>query len=371
MKDSEILNYSVQISDGLTQTSADGISLAFDSKYGIMFGAYMPGLQGNYGESRGRISLCYFPASQPTNIRTIDVVIEKDAYCPNALGLGDGKVRVFYEKNSRADGDHITAYKDFDYINQTLSEEKVVMLKRDDGNLVPLCTSEQFAYLNKHGYKKQTFVKSEQIAFGSHTIFRANDGYVYGVITSYLAEPILYRSSDNLESLEFFAICPYSAQYEMDYKFVGNKIMGVFRTPAERDSIYFTTSDDNGKSWSEPYLIKDSVSCRPRIINYAGGVLVIANHFNSDTGNRPAIQQARTSVRLYIVKGDERPNEKTLVKELYSKCGIVNVCAVDILGDVYFAYSTSRLALEYHNGNPMVRGKDAIRYAPLGDLTIE
>ncbi len=371
MKDSEILNYSVQINDGLTQTSADGISLAFDSKYGIMFGAYMPGLQGNYGESRGRISLTYFPASQPTNSRTIDIAVEKDAYCPNILGLGDGKVRVFYEKDSRLDADHVTVYKDFDYITQTLSEEKVVMLKRDDGKKVALCTSEQFAYLNKHGYKNQTYKNSEQISFGSHTIFRGEDGYVYGAITSYLAQPILYRSSDNLESLEFFAICPYSAQYELDYKFVGNKIMAVFRTPTEKGSIYFTKSSDNGKTWSEPYLIKDSIPCRPRLINYNGGALVIANHFNDDTGNRPAIQQARTSVRLYIVKGDELPNEKTLVKELYSKCGIVNVCAVDILGDVYFAYSTSRLALEYLNGNPMVRGKDAIRYVNLGDLTVE
>ena len=57
------------------------------------------------------------------------------------------------------------------------------------------------------------------------------------------------------------------------------------------------------------------------------------------------------------------------MSELYSKCGIVNVSAIDVLGDVYFAYSTSELALEYQNGNPKVRGKDAIRYVKLGDLT--
>ena len=53
---------------------------------------------------------------------------------------------------------------------------------------------------------------------------------------------------------------------------------------------------------------------------------------------------------------------------MYSKYGIVNVCVQDVLGDIYFAYSTSELALEYHNGNPKVRGKDAIRYVKLGDL---
>ena len=38
-----ILNFSTQISNGLSETGADGASLAFDSKYGIMFCAYMPG----------------------------------------------------------------------------------------------------------------------------------------------------------------------------------------------------------------------------------------------------------------------------------------------------------------------------------------
>ena len=37
MKTSNILNYSYQISDGLTQTSSDGIFMALDKKYGIMF----------------------------------------------------------------------------------------------------------------------------------------------------------------------------------------------------------------------------------------------------------------------------------------------------------------------------------------------
>ena len=52
-----------------------------------------------------------------------------------------------------------------------------------------------------------------------------------------------------------------------------------------------------------------------------------------------------------------------------SKCGVLNTCMVDVLDDVYFSYSTSGLALEYHNGNLLVRGKDAIRYVKLGDLS--
>ncbi len=368
MKNSEILRFSTQINNGLTETSGDGIGLTFDSKFGIVFGSYMPGHQGCYGESRGRIGLCYFPASQPTNIKFVEISTDKDVYCNNIWGLGDGKVRVIYERDSRDEGDHETCYKDFDYLTGELSEEKVMMLKKEDGSIVKLNTTEQFAYLEKHGYNNHTYLNTEQIAFGSHTIFRGEDGYVYGVITSYLAEPILYRSKDDLATLEFFAICPYTAQYEMDYKFLNGKIYGVFRTPAERDSIFYTTSSDMGKTWTEPVLIKDSVSCRSRVINYGERILVSANHFNNDTGNRPEIQQGRTGIRLYFAENGA-PCEDNMVMELYSKSGMVNVALIDVLGDVYLGYSTSELALEYQNGNPKVRGKDAVRFVKLGDLT--
>lgn len=363
VKTSEILDISVQINDGMTQTSADGASLAFDAKYGIMFCAYMPGFQGHYGESRGRISLTYFPASQPTNAMTIDIASGRDVYVPNIVGLGEGRVRVLYEDNSKADCDHFICYKDFDYLTGALSEEKHVMLKKEDGSIVPLAGTEQFSYLEKHGYFNHRYKATEQIAIGSHTIFKGVDGCHYGAVTSFLAEPILYRSSDSLATVEFFAICPFAAQYEMDYKFLGDTIYGIFRTDKDIDSVGFTTSEDMGKTWSEPVYFKESIQCRPRLILYNDSFLMSYNYYNDDTGNRPAVQQGRTSVRM--VYGDDM----TVVADLYSKCGIVNVGLIDILGDVYMAYSTSELALEYQNGNPMVRGKDAIRYVKLGDMT--
>ena len=36
------MTHSVQINDGLTQTSADGVNMVFDREYGIMFCVYMP-----------------------------------------------------------------------------------------------------------------------------------------------------------------------------------------------------------------------------------------------------------------------------------------------------------------------------------------
>lgn len=357
---------STQINDGLTQTSADGACLHFDSKYGIMFCAYMPGKQGKYGESRNKISLSYFPASQPTNIRFIDISEGNDEYLPNILGLGDGKVRVFYEKFSRAEGDHPLCYKDFDFINNTLSEEKNVMVKKSSGEIVPYSLSVVFEYLEDMGFNNHILLNTEQI--GCCTPFKGDDGYVYGGATSYLSEVALFRSADDMSTIEFFAVFPYQAQYEFEYRFLNNKIYAMFRTNNETNSICYTSSSDMGKTWDEPVSIEESIQCRPRMLCYKGNILMAYNYYNMDTGCRPNVQQGRTAVRICVLE-EKNSNKTRIIKDLHSKYGIVNICLADILGDLYMSYSTSELALEYQNGNSMVRGKDAIRYVKIGDLS--
>lgn len=356
------LEGSVQINNGFTETSGDGVNMCFDSKYGIMFCAYMPGAQGHYGESRGRISLSYFPPSQPTNIKFVEIAKGNDEYVPNIISLGDGKVRVLYEKNSKADGDHVVCYKDYDYLLDTLSEENIVMLNKE-GTKVLLTGSEQFEYLEKHGFFNHTYCATEQITIGGGTIFQHEDGCHYGAISSFLSEVILYRSRDNMASVEFFAIYPKPAQYEFDYKFLNGTIHAVYRTNREIDAISYTSSQDYGKTWTEPVDFKESIQCRPRIIIHNNDILMSYNYYNNDTKYRPEIQQGRTSVRICYKDID------AIVCDLYSHYGIVNVCLCDILNDVYMAYSTSVLALEYQNKNSMVRGKDAIRYIKLGNLS--
>ena len=378
------LERAVQINNGLSDTSADGAQLVFDKKYGIMFCAYMPGTQGSYGESRGRISLSYFPATQPTNIRFVTVVEEKDVYCQNAFGLGDGKVRILYEKNSRAEGDHLTCFKDFDFKTETFSAEKTVKVKLEDGSVTDLCTSVQFSYLEDHGFFNHRLISTEQVNVGCCTFSSASDAglngssgeesdecfeenVVFGAITSGFAEPILYRSYDNLETLEFFAIYPNPANYEFDYKFLDGVIYGICRTESEIDCEQTSRSYDVGKTWTEPRPIIGSIPCRPRLIIYGGNVLYACNMFDMNTGNRPEIPQGRTHIRLHLGK-NENPNENVVIADLHRKYGMVNMCIYDLMGDLYLAYSTSEAALEYQNGNPKVRGKDAIRYIKLGDL---
>lgn len=364
----DILDRSVQINDGLTQTSADGPSLVFDKKYGIMFCTYMPGFQGHYGESRGKIALSYFPASQPTNIRFVDIAVGNDVYCNTSVGLGDGKVRVIYEKDSREEGDHRICYKDFDFRTEQLSEEKYIQVRRADGTLAPLCLSEVFAYLDSLGLHNHSYCKTEQWA--TTGIFRDAQGTHYGCYTSVCAEPVLYRSDDFMETVEFFAACPKTAEFEFVYRFLNGTIYAIYRTPPERNSLYYITSPDMGKTWTEPVLLENSVSCRPSMLVYGGHILMVYNYYNPDTENRPPIQQGRTTLYLRYGEADD-PNQNPLVAKLYRKGGMVNISVAEILGDIYLAFSTSELALEYHNGNPIVRGKDSIRYAKLGNLIPE
>lgn len=359
------LENSVQINDGLTQTSADGAVLAFDKKYGIMFCSYMPGRQGSYGESRGKISLSYFPATQPTNIRFVDIAEDDDVYCSMCIPLGNGRVRVIYEKHSKADRDHSVCYKDFDFLSQDLSEEKEIMVKRADGTLSKLCLSEVYAYLDSKGLHNYRYCPTEQWAACAPFVHK--DGKAYAAYTTVYSEPVLYRSDDNFATVEFFAAYPKAIEYEFGFRILDGKIYAIYRTENQVGSIHCTTSDDMGETWSEAIAIEDSIPCRPGIVVHKNKILISYNHYNEDTGSRPKIQQARTSIRFKYGVNDN-PSNYPIVGEVYRKYGTVNTSMIDILNDVYFAFSTSEAALENHNGNPIVRGKDAIRYVKLGDV---
>lgn len=358
------LRFSTQINDGLHETCADGASLAFDAKYGIMFCAYMPGYHGDYGESRGKIHLSYFPASQPTNIRYVEVARGEDVYVPNILGLGDGCVRVFYERNSRKDGDHTICFRDFNFITEILTEEKIISVKKEDGTLTPLCLSAVNCYLDKNGFCDHVYRASEQMIFGGFTPFRDEEGYTYGALPNELSEVVLFRSKDNMETVEFFAIYPRKVQYEFDYKMLDGKIYALYRTTKQETGNTFSYSEDGGKTWSEPANMENSIECRPRVIISGGRVVLAYNYFCDNCGKRPKVIMGRTAIKICTLEGGE---VKELL-DLYSKYGIVNVALCDVLGDVYLAYSTSHSALEYQNGTPYVRGKDAIRFICLGDI---
>lgn len=366
----ELFQRSVQISNGLRETSADGCSLAFDKKYGITFCSYMPGKQGKYGESRGRVALSYFPATQPTNIRFVTVAEGHDEYCNNILSLGDGKVRIFYEKDSYLDGDHEIAFRDFDFIEEKLGEEKIMRFTPNGLDGGALCLSGVFSFIEERGYRNHRYLADEQISIGGSTFFKGEDGLSYGAVTSYYSEVVLVRSHDGMASVEPFAVFPYPVQYEFDYKFLNGKIYAIFRTDKKRNSICFSFSEDMGKSWSEPVELQESIACRPRIISYGDTLLMCYNYFNDAVSRAYPMPSGRTAVKMRLVDCDD-PNKCTLVADIFFRYGLVNASVMAVSDEIYLGFSTSLIPLQclnYGGEDPHIHGKDAIRFVRLGQL---
>ncbi|MBQ0106151.1 MAG: exo-alpha-sialidase [Armatimonadetes bacterium] len=352
-----IFDMSVQVNDGLTQTNASAVETAFDTKYGIIFCAYLTGF-GNYGEQRGVVGLSYFPATQPTNSRTITVAEEEGLYEPNILGLGNGCVRIFYVKSS---GDKIYYYKDFNFITRELTEEKQVCVKINNDTF-PIHPDWYKNYLLKKGYND--FETAEYKGHG--LILTSNlkryDNTVYGTLTSYDYYPIIFRSDDNMATITPICIYPIICDFELDICLKDNIIHSVAR--CHDGTIKYNTSDDMGKTWSDPVILENGCMCRPQIMTFRDQILIGYNIKDENTGHRPRYSD-RTHIKLLLGNSPD-PNKNECILDYHSIYGVVYFRLVDILGDLYMAYSDSRIGLETLNTDDREEdGKEAIRWVKL------
>ena len=355
-----ILDKSVQVNDGLTQTNASAVECHFDKKYGIVFCAYLTGF-GNYGEQKGKVGLSYFPATQPTNSRHIIISNEEGVYEPNILGLGDGKVRVFYVKSY---GDKQYYYKDYNYISQILSEEKPVKVNIDN-NLIPLTPGWYKDYLIQKGYTDFETAEYKGHGLIMTSDLKSFDNCVWGTLTSYDYYPIIFKSQDNMETITPVAIYPIICDFELDLCF-HNKIMhSVAR--CHDGTIKYSKSPDFGKTWSKPYILENGSSCRPQITVYNNQLLIGYNIKDTNTDYRPPVSD-RTHIKL-LLGNNEDPNTYKCILDLHSNYGIVYFRIIDILGDLYMAYSDSQIGLQTINTDEKEEdGKEAVRYVKLGHL---
>ena len=360
------LKDSVQISDGMSQTSGDGVRFAYDKKYGVMFAAYMPGEQGHYGESRGKIALAVFPPTQPENLRTVIISNEQDDYGCQCLPLGNGVVRVFWVRRSRESNYHFSMYRDYDFINDALTEPANVQFS-SGGETVNFRSKVINDYLKANGYPDSTYGDTEPYCLQGCSMF--TDGtYWYASSADNSSPALLIRSADNGITWSPFAICPYTTEFEFDYRIISGVIYAIYRT-GDSPSIKFTRSADGGNTWLTPIVLDGSEACRPNMIKYKNGLLLGYNLTNKGTEYRPAVVNGRTEVKfVYMADPQENPRTRTSFIKIHSNYGIVNIAMAEILGDVYMAYSTSIQAMEYQNGDSLVRGKDAVRFVKIGYL---
>ena len=350
-----------QISDGLNQTAACGSAAVYDKANGLMFVSYMTGLRRAYGESTGKICLSVFSPSQPTNIRhrVIDEGVgqSRGVLCTAHYLVGDRRTRVLFTTTR---GEKATFYRDYDFESDTVSERTRVFFRTNSGD-VDLVNETYAAYLAENGYTvdctAEPIVNKVSLYGGEYYTAVTLDGPSY---------PVLCRIQENV--LVPFAICSEMTTYEYRYIINDSGIYGVFRVPPDDHNTGhggYTVSQDFGKSWRTS-IFEDGVQSRPDVMEYYGKPLVIYN-YKSDKPleNLPPMHNNRNAVK-FVYDGK-------VVKDIFSKYGIVEHETVSICGDLYMVFSNCPQALSgenrmawSENGHSVEQGKEAIQWMKLG-----
>lgn len=331
--------HAYQINDGLHETASCGNAVCYDLHRGLIFSEHMSGEQCMYGESSGIVNLSVFPPSQPWNIRFVQIDKIPNAsrgfLCTAIYLVGDARVRIVYTRDR---GEELGAYyKDYDFLTDTLSERKTMYLHTDEGN-VNVENKTIARYYESQGYKCPSDCAP---IINKVTLF---DGELYTAITlDGPGYPILCKIKDDV--FYPFAIVPEVGRYEFRYYRDANAIYGLNRSEFDDTGvgkIGYWVSGDDGKTW-EKTVFEDGIQSRPDILNYYGKPLVIYNYRSEKSHeNFPPMHHHRNSIK-FIYDGK-------VIKDVYSKYGIVEYDTISICGDLYMQYSDTSQALMYQNG---------------------
>lgn len=355
-----------QISDGLNFTAACAAASVYDKENGLMFVSYMTGLRKRYGESTGKVCLSVFPPSQPTNIRhrILDEGVgeSRGLLCTAHYLVGDRRTRVLFTTTK---GEKAAFSREYDFETDTVSERRRIYLRTRQGDL-DLVNETYHQFLNENGYSVNCGM--EPII---NKVCRYN-GELYTTVTldgpSY---PVLCRIEGDV--LVPFAICPDKTTYEFRYLINDSGIYGVFRVPPDDHGTGhggYTESHDGGKTWKTS-VFEDGIQSRPDIMEYYGKPLVIYN-FKSDRSveNFPPMHNNRNAVKMVY--------DGRVIKEIFSKYGIVEHETLSICGDLYMSFSNCPQALSSENnqawsenGRGVEQGKEAIQWMKLGYILSE
>lgn len=368
----DIINNSIQINDGLKETCAASNSNAYDKEYGILFCAHNShGLTAypSYGESDGRTVLQVFPPEQPWNKK--EMIIDegtganRKVLSPNLLGLGKGKVRIFWNEHHT---DNCIKYREYDFVTDKLGEtQKAKMLL--NGQEVDITPANAKAYVSSKGFTPPG--TSNTII---NKFFKAEDGTIYTTITLDAdCYGIICKVKDNY-LMEPFAICPTVTQYELPTVVNGTNIYCLGRKRGEA-GIFFQMSKDMGVTWEPMKTMTAGIASRPMLDWYRGGLLITYNYKNtSSTDNFPPMHNYRNAIKM-LWGLEEDPNKNQVILDVFSKYGFVEYSIANVYDEIYFIYSNTRKALSvannkawFENGSYVEQGKEQINFAKLGYL---
>ena len=352
-----------QISDGLTQTAACAAAVAYDRAAGLVYVSYMTGLPGRYGESTGKLCLSVFPPAQPTNIRhrVIDLGVgqSRGLLCTAHYLAGPGRTRMLFTTTR---GEKAAFARDYDFASDTVSERREVLLRTGAGDL-RLDNASYRAYLADRGYTVES---------GAEPIINKVTSYGGALYTAVSIDDagygILCRIEDTV--LVPFAVCPEATTYEFRYIVDAGGIHAVFRVPPDDHGTGhggFTESADGGKTWRTA-VFADGVQSRPDILEYEGKPLVVYNYKSGrPLDGFPPMHNSRNAVKLV--------RDGAVLRDLFSRYGIVEHETISICGDLYMAFSNCPQALSTENGAAWLedgvrveQGKEAIQWMKLGRL---
>lgn len=339
-----------QINDGLKQTCASAVEIAYSHKYGIVSAVYLTS-SSNYGEQKGNIGLSIYPAGQPGNAKYLSVSSGNQEFEPNILQIADDTVRVFFIDNT-----HKYYYKDVNILTYEIGEKHAVSFNSGD-----LSDSACDAYLTSNGYSGYTPASGgDGINFVMK--FFEYDSKVYGAICGTKYYPILVYSSDNCASLTPFAIYPYLTSYEFNYVIDANEIQALSRhgdQASSRLAIKYAYSTDNGSTWTRQDCF-NSYDSRPELFYYNDELYFIYN-VNYPVSDKYPRKNSRTAI--LIGKINNHALENVWMK--YSNYGLVYPRTLVMFNDIYIAYSNSLLGLMKDNLDNSDESKEQIRWVKL------
>ena len=332
----EVFHDKVQVSDIERFTSSSAPISCFDPVRKRMFTPYHASYSG-YGEQASVFALAAIPVPA-VNRASSSILLESDVpfqgksynWPIDAFSiLFNGRPRIFF----LAGADY---YYCFDWSPEK-SEIKdgihPVLCKMDEKSQPqPLTTEAVEAYLKAHGCTGYNLLGDSK----EHIICTAKPSWYgsdfYGMITSFLSPPILFRCRDDM-TFEFCGIVPALAKYECQTAVLNGKIHALLRGASGDE---FWTAEE-GEWQFRPCGRLGMSETRPQLMRYDDSLL-LAYSRNGILPNR--IRDGRNNITI-LAGNSEKLSEYETVFQATDEMGIVYYDIVNCSGDLYMIWSNS------------------------------
>ena len=332
----EVFHDKVPVSDIERFTSSSAPVSCFDPVRKRIFTPYHASYSG-YGEQASVFALAAIPVPGVDHASS-SVLLESDVpfqgkpynWPIDAFSiLFNGNPRIFF----LAGADHYY-WMDWSPEKSEIKDGILpVLCKKDEKSQPqPLTTEAVEAYLKAHGCTGYNLPGDSK----EHIICTAkpswNGAGFYGMITSSLSQPILFRCRDGI-TFEFCGIVPSLAKYECQTAVLNGKIYALLRGASGDE---FWTAEE-GEWKFRPCGRLGMSETRPQLMRYDGSLL-LAYSRNGVLPNR--IRDGRNNITI-LAGNSENLSEYETVFQATDEMGIVYYDIVNCNGDLYMIWSNS------------------------------